>query len=183
MSEKQRQVLTLSQVIRRRRNDLEIRRGYIGLLVRIVLLAVIVLLLLTQVFLLAQAKGNEMFPSVKDGDLLIAFRLQREYVKNDVVVYTSGGKLLVGRIAARGGDVVGLDDSGTLYVNGTEQSGEILYPTYAKQGITYPFTVPNGCVFVLGDYRTQCEDSRDRGPIPMEDVRGKVITILRRRGL
>lgn len=38
-------------------------------------------------------------------------------------------------------------------------------------------------MFILGDYRTQTEDSRDHGPIPMEDVEAKVITILRRQGI
>ena len=38
-------------------------------------------------------------------------------------------------------------------------------------------------MFLLGDYRTQTLDSRDFGAISMENVEGKVITLLRRRGL
>ena len=68
-------------------------------------------------------------------------------------------------------------------MNGTPQSGEILYPTYPKEGMEYPYRVPEGTVFVLGDYRTQTEDSRDFGPVSLDDVEGKVITILRRRGI
>ena len=78
-------------------------------------------------------------------------------------------------------DVIMLDDSGTLLVNGTDQSGDILYPTYAKEGISYPCTVPDDCLFILGDYRTQAEDSRDFGCIPQDNVKARVITILRRR--
>ena len=124
-----------------------------------------------------------MFPAVKDGDLVIVFRIQQEYAKNDVVVYTVDGETHIGRIVARATDTVMLDDSGRLLVNGTNQTGEILYPTYAKEGLTYPYLVPEDHLFLLGDYRTQTEDSRDFGPIPMEDIQGKVITILRRRGL
>ncbi len=70
------------------------------------------------------------------------------------------------------------------FVNGTPQTGEIAFPTYAKKGIKkYPYRVPKGCVFLLGDYRTQTKDSRDYGPIKMEDVKAKVITVLRRREL
>lgn len=124
-----------------------------------------------------------MFPAVKDGDLIFGFRLQREYTKNDVVVYNADGKIRIGRIVAQANDVVTLDDSGTLLVNGTDQSGEIMYPTYAKKGMEYPYRVPEGEIFILGDYRTQTEDSRDFGSIPSEKVQCKVITILRRRGL
>ena len=154
-----------------------------SLAVRLAVFAAVLWVLLTQVYLVTQASGSEMFPAVKDGDLVIAFRLQGDYAKDDVVVYTVDGQRRVGRVVARETDVITLDDSGTLLVNGTVQSGEILYPSYAKEGITYPYTVPEGHVFILGDYRTQTEDSRDHGPIPMEDVEAKVITILRRQGI
>ena len=174
---------TPAEVIARRRDAIALRRGYWSLLWRIIVIAAVCWLMFTQVFLLTQAQGNGMFPAVKDGDLVIAFRLQGDYAKDDVVVYTVDGQRRVGRVVARETDVVTLDDSGTLLVNGTVQSGEILYPSYAKEGITYPYTVPEGHVFILGDYRTQTEDSRDHGPIPMEDVEAKVITILRRQGI
>lgn len=170
-------------IIINRRNQVLDRQGYMSLLRRLIFLGLAGWVLLSQVFLITQVRGNEMFPAVKDGDLLIGFRLQQEYSKNDVVAYSASGKLRIGRIVARANDVVTLDDSGTLLVNGTTQSGEILYPTYAREGQEYPITVPQGQVFILGDYRTQCQDSRDFGSIPMENVEGKVITILRRRGL
>lgn len=174
---------TIAGIITARRNRALDRQGYGSLLLRLLFLALAAWVLFSQVFLLCQVRGNAMFPAVKDGDLVIAFRIQREYAKNDVVVYSAEGETHIGRIAARAGDVVTLDDSGKLLVNGTNQSGEILYPTYAKEGITYPYQVPEGHIFVLGDYRTQTEDSRDFGPIPMDKIRGKVITLLRRRGL
>ena len=170
-----------TQIIHKRRIAAETRRDYISLFIRLILLAVIGWLLFTQVFLVAQTKGNDMFPAVKDGDLIIGYRLQETYLKDDVIVYEADGKLRTGRILGRESDVITMDDSGTLLVNGTVQSGEILFPTYAKAGIEYPYTVPEGCVFVLGDYRTQAEDSRDFGCISLEDVKAKVITILRRR--
>ena len=175
--------MTASQIIKRRRNDLEIREGYISLLKKVLFLLLVGWLLLSQVLLLTQAHGNAMFPAIKDGDLIIGFRMQSDYIKNDVVVYTAEGERMVGRVVARETDVVIMDDSGALLVNGTTQTGEILYPTYAKESINYPYEVPEGCVFVLCDYRTTGTDSRDFGAIPLRSVEGKVITILRRRGL
>lgn len=170
-------------IIAARRNCVLDRQGYASLLLRILFLIAALWALFTYVFLITQVSGNDMFPAVKDGDLAVAFRLQQDYAKGDVIVYRANGKTWFGRIAARATDVVTLDDSGNLQVNGTTQSGEILYPTYAKEGLEYPYRVPEGHVFVLGDYRTQTQDSRDFGPIPLENVLGKVITILRKRGL
>ena len=160
-----------------------ILRGYLRLLIRILLIALTIWILFSQVFLITSANGNDMFPAVKDGDLVFGFRIGKDFVKNDVVVYVADGKTHIGRVAAAEGDNVMLDESGTLSVNGTEQSGEILYPTYAKEGIEYPYKVPDGCVFILGDYRTQTQDSRDFGAIELKNVKCRVITILRRRGI
>ena len=91
--------------------------------------------------------------------------------------------MYVGRIGANSTDVINLNESGTITVNGTVQGGEIIYPTYAKEGLEYPFRVPEDAVFILGDYRIAAEDSRDFGPVPYSKVLGKVITILRRREL
>ena len=86
-------------------------------------------------------------------------------------------------VAAVGGDVVMLEEDGTLRVNGTLHAGEVLYPTYPAGGVTYPYTVPEGCLFILNDYRTRGRDSRHFGAVPQQDAAGKVITLLRRRGL
>ena len=174
---------SIADVIAVRRMRLATRSGYWSLLVRVLIVAAVGYLFATRLFLITQVSGMDMFPALKDGDLAIVFRLQQEYAKNDVIAYETTEGIRFGRIVARGTDVVAMDDSGTLLVNGTSQSGEILYPTYALEGIEYPYRVPESCVFVLGDYRTKATDSRTLGPVPMDEVVGKVITILRRRGL
>ncbi len=176
---------TAAQIIHRRRTDLEVRKGYIGLLLRLVILLLLGWFALTQLVYVMQAQDNEMFPAVKAGDLVIAWRLETDYAKEDVVVYEVDGTVKIGRIIARETDIVTMDESGQLLVNGTTQTGEIVFSTYPSEdsGIVYPYTVPEGCVFILCDYRTQGTDSREYGPIALEDIRGKVITILRRRDI
>lgn len=183
MKSKPVQTANISEIIRDRRNKLALRKGYYGLLWRIILLAIMGYLLFTRIFLITQSNGMGMFPAIKDGDLIMCFRLQQEYMKDDIVTYEVNGTRYIGRIVARETDVVTMDDSGTLLVNGTVQVGEILFPTYARGSLEYPYRVPENHIFVLGDYRSQAQDSRDFGSIPMEIVEGKVITILRRRGL
>ena len=174
---------TAQKVIARRLEAIRFRSDLLQLIVRIALIALVGWYLFTHVFLITQMKGQDMFPAMKDGDLVIAFRMQKEYVKGDVVVCTVNGEQVVGRIAANSSDVVNLSETGSLIVNGTTQGGEIVYPTYAKDGFTYPLRVPEDAIFLLGDHRTESVDSRDYGPVPYSQVQGKVITILRRREL
>lgn len=158
-------------------------RGWLNLLLRVALMALVGFLLFTQVLFLGRMSGNEMFPAVKDGDLVLGIRLEKDYAKNDVVVYERSGRLRVGRVLARGGDIVTLSESGVVEVNGSAQGGGILYPTYPKSLLSYPYAVPEDSVFILGDCRTQAEDSRDFGPVQCSAVKAKVITLIRRRGL
>jgi signal peptidase I len=90
----------------------------------------------------------------------------------------------VGRIVAQGGDVVDLNADGLLVVNGNVQEEEIFYVTEAMGNeITYPYTVEADSYFVLCDFRTASIDSRSFGAVPKKNLDGKVITLLRRRGI
>ncbi|HZJ99429.1 MAG TPA: signal peptidase I [Tissierellaceae bacterium] len=180
---KNQKVKSTAEVIKRRRKSLYLKKGYINLLIRIVILVFVGYIFFSQIFLVTRAKGNYMFPAIKDGDLVIAFRLHRDYVKDDIAVYQVQGKDYMGRVVGRETDVVNLDDSGDFTLNGGIQRGEIIYPTYAKEGTQYPLIIEENHIFVLGDHRTQTEDSRDFGSIEKKNVKAKVITILRRRGL
>ena len=168
---------------RRSRKKAPLLREVRSLAVRLAVFAAVLWVLLTQVYLVTQASGSEMFPAVKDGDLVLGIRLEKDYAKNDVVVYERSGTLRVGRVLARGGDIVTLSESGVVEVNGSAQGGGILYPTYPKSLLSYPYAVPEDSVFILGDCRTQAEDSRDFGPVQCSAVKAKVITLIRRRGL
>ena len=171
-------------MIAKRRHEASFRCDAIGFAIKLAVFLLATWLVLSQVLLLTQVRGQDMFPSLKDGDLVLAFRLSGDVQKDDIVVCEAGGDRCVMRVVARGGDVVTIDETGNLLVNGTNQAGEIVFPTYAGDaGITYPYAVPAGHVFVLGDYRTEAEDSRHFGAVPEEDVEGEVIAVLRRRGL
>ncbi len=126
------------------------------------------------------AKGVGMYPSILDGDLVLCYR-KAEYVKNDVIFFQVEEKEYMGRVVAIGGDVLDFSEEGVLTVNGTVQAGEIVFPTYPPKDWEGQFEVPADSVFVLGDYRTQTEDSRDFGCIALEDIEGKAITVLRHR--
>ena len=157
------------------------RTDWRNLIFRLILIGAIGWILFAEVLLITQMKGQDMFPAVKDGDLVIAYRLQKEYAKGDIVVCEIDGRRYIARVAAVETDVINIGESGSLTVNGANQENEIVYPTYGREMLTYPYQVPEGHVFLLGDHRTEAIDSRDFGPVPVQKICGKVITILRRR--
>ena len=179
----------IADAIARRRSRALVRGGYIALGVRVLALAAALWLVFSFGFLITQVSGQGMFPALKDGDLCVIFRrptaqlLGEGFQKNDIVAYRVDGQRRFGRVAAIAGDELVISAGGGLTVNGVSQSGEIMFATYPRDGAQYPVTIPEGSVYVLGDHRTDTKDSRDYGPIPLEDVEGKVISILRRRGL
>ena len=93
--------------------------------------------------------------------------------------YTSYGKPLVKRVIAKGGDTISIDyDSGMVMVNGEVlQEDYIAEPTYLGYDVTFPYTVPEGTVFVMGDNRNQSLDSRSTyvGCIDERDILGRVL--------
>ncbi len=179
----------IEDVIAKRRERALTLSGYVALLGRVAVLALVVWLVLTYGFLICQCSGQHMFPALKDGDLCVIFRrgihdlMGQRIVAGDIVAYQVDGKRHFGRVVAIAGDSVQIDTRGSVTVNGVTEGAEILFPTYTRGDLLNITNVQNGTLYVLGDYRTQTEDSRDFGPIPLESVEGKVISILRRRGL
>lgn len=150
-------------------------------------LAVIILLfwiLLKFVFGLAVMEGEDMYPRIRDGDLMVYYRLQNEYHIGDVVTFSRDGIRRTGRIVAQGGDTVDINEEGQLLVNGSVQDEEIFYPTEkVGEENSFPCELDEGEVYLLSDFRTNGTDSRTYGPVNSEELDGKVITILRRRGI
>lgn len=135
------------------------------------------------VFHIKRCADAEMFPSVRDGDLVISYRLDKDYMKNDVVVYKAGKKSRIGRVVAMAGDKVDITEEG-LFVNGYLQNEPMIYEeTDAyEEGIRFPITVKKNEVFVLGDERKAASDSRIFGTIKLKNTYGEIIMILRKRG-
>jgi signal peptidase I len=49
--------------------------------------------------------------------------------------------------------------------------------------VSFPYKVPDNCVFVLNEYRSDLSDSRTFGGIPLEEIQGTVVFTMRMRGI
>jgi len=126
-----------------------------------------------------------MAPAIKDGDLVLFYRYTGAgYLPQDVVVLTYNGQRQARRVVATAGDTVDITED-SLLINGAPQRElEIHQETQRYQeGVSFPLTVPEGQVFVLGDSRIGATDSRIYGCVKIEDTLGKVMTVIRRRNI
>ena len=147
------------------------------------------LLLNTFVVKLAIVDGLSMYPTLNDRDLLLVYQLGYEPEPGDVVVIRAteerfSRKYIVKRVIATEGDTLLIDyDLNAVAVNGTVI--EEPYLNYEEDDPMQPRdnrsvvseTVPEGCIFVMGDNRNHSSDSRSSkyGMIPVERIVGKVV--------
>ena len=141
----------------------------------LVVLALTVIVLEKAVFPIIVVDGSSMEPGLYSGDITVVNKL-RTPSKGDIAAFSYQGKTVVKRLIAFGGDVVDIDSSGNVSVN-----GELLEEAYVSQKslepceIEFPYVVPEGCFFVLGDNRAASADSRVFGSIEKENILGTFI--------
>ena len=104
---------------------------------------------------------------------------------DDVVVFQKEGIQYTGRIVAVPGDVVEITDESELMVNkNTVMEDNIFYTTPAYDSeVEYPLALKEDQYFILCDNREGAKDSRSFGVVDTSEIKGKVITIVRRSGI
>ena len=139
-------------------------------------------------------------PDTDDGGLTIALALlDGEWTlvrsmfytprRGDVIVFSrhdfADGTPLLKRVIGLPGDVVDVNpETGLVYLNG-EALGEPYISELIRSDrigdIAYPHIVPEGHVFVIGDYRNNSADSRSGriGPVDEREILDQAVAILR----
>ena len=162
-------------------------RSILDVVATIAVAIVAALLLRTFVIGVYVVPTGSMLGTIQEGDMLVGEKVTLHWDAphvGDVVTFDSPlepGTVLIKRVVATAGQTI----DGVLYVDGQARAEaytegkptESLSGLQGSAGIQYPYTVPAGCVFCMGDNRTKSLDSRYFGPVSVDAVSSKGLFI------
>ena len=149
-------------------------KGTFGTFVVVAALAVIIAFIFLPVMRITN--GHNMEPGFQPGDIVVLLKT-KDVKPGDVCAFYFNNKLLLRRVIAKEGDVVEIDEKGYVKVNGEilEEDRYISEHAIGQCDLEFPFRVPTGQYFVLGDNRDFALDSRatNFGCIAQDEIYGK----------
>lgn len=149
----------------------------IRLIKKIVLIVITLFLIHTYIGSMFIYYNNNMFPSIRDGDLCFIEKYDKHTHIDDIVLYNN----TMYRVIARENQEVNITDKGILTVDG-QQVLSVTNSLLTRGDLTYPIKLKQSELFVLNDYREDLGDSRTFSTIQEKDITGKIFFLIRRRG-
>ena len=158
---------------------------YLHDLIHLLAVVMIVFMLLFRIVIVS---GSSMYSTLWNGDWLLVTGsvLYQEPKAGDIIVASkdsfNDGEPIIKRVIATEGQTVDIDfEAGVVYVDGKALEEDYTYtPTNVQEGIVFPVTIADGCIFAMGDNRNGSKDSRhpDIGMIDTREILGRAVFLM-----
>lgn len=151
-------------------------KSTLKIVIIITVTASLLLNLFTFIMPVVKYYGTSMSPTLEDGQILIVNKVA-EIKNGDIIAFYYNNKVLVRRVVASGNEQLSIDVFGTVSVNGKElDEPYIENKTLGQCNLNFPYNIPSGSFFVLGDNRDSAMDSRleEIGVVTDDRLIGKV---------
>lgn len=133
----------------------------------LVIIGAVILAFLIDTFVIvnAQIPSGSMENTIMTGDRVFGNRLAYKFSdpeRFDIIIFKypdDESQLFIKRIIGLPGETVEIHD-GNIYINGSDTPLEDVDIKEPMEGSFGPYTVPEGCYFVMGDNRNNSRDSR-----------------------
>ncbi|MBL8097617.1 MAG: signal peptidase I [Anaerolineales bacterium] len=148
-------------------------------IVETLILAVILFVGINAISARVRVDGYSMQPTLEDGEFILVNKMSyqwSEIERGDIIVFhfpLNPEEELIKRVIGLPGDKVQVQNN-QVYVNGLPLSEPYISQLPAYSG---EWVVADGYLFVLGDNRNNSNDSKDWGPLPIENIVGKAVLI------
>lgn len=167
------QLETRQKQIRNRKRFLKAVWSTISGLIVVTAIAVIIS---TMMIPILRVTGSGMSPTLRNDELILCVK-SNTFDRGNIVAFYYNNKILLKRVVALPGETIDFTEDGTVLING-EKFDEPYVKELAigESDVQFPFTVPEGRLFLMGDNRGISIDSRTTtiGAVSTELIIGKV---------
>ena len=167
----------LQKEIKRERYKRRFRKLLRSTVNALIVVAAVAALVATLVLPVLQIAGTSMEPSLYDGDFVLLVKTDR-LETGDLCAFYYSNKILIKRVIAKPGDYIWIEDDGTVFLNGKElEEPYVRNKALGECDVEFPYQVPEGCYFLMGDHRETSIDSRSSaiGCVKEEQLIGKLL--------
>lgn len=153
------------------------RRTFIGTVASLIIIVAAAIIVSVVLMPVIRVSGVGMDPMYHDGDVLVLFN-SRSYTSGQLCCVSWQNKLLIKRIIGMSGDIIDIDTDGNVYINDTPlDEPYVINKNLGECDIEFPYEVPEGQVFIMGDRRDISIDSRSSvvGCVGEEQIIGRIL--------